>query len=70
MIEDVVYATAKQIAQNSGRTLGEVISQLARKGLVSEPSFDMKNGISVFRIRNSGAKIPGSRATEILDEED
>src|ERR1700722_14672389 len=50
MIEDDVYATAKQIAENSGRTLGEVISQLARKGLASEPSFDIKNGVPVFRI--------------------
>ena len=70
MIEDDVYATAKQMAENSGRTLGEVISQLARKGLESEPSFDSENGIPVFRIGNSAEKMPGSRATEILDEED
>ena len=69
MIEDDVYARAKQIAENSGRTLGEVISRLARKGLASEPSFDIKNGVPVFRIGNSAEKIPG-RAAEILDEED
>jgi hypothetical protein len=28
MIEDDIYETAKQIAQNSGRSLGEIISQL------------------------------------------
>ena len=70
MIEDDVYATAKQIAENSGRTLGEVISQLARKGLASEPSFDIENGIPVFRIEISAEKISGSRAAEILDEAD
>ena len=70
MIEDDVYATAKQIAENSGRTLGEVISQLARKGLASEPSFDLKNGMPVFRIGSSAEKIPGNRAAEILNEED
>jgi hypothetical protein len=70
MIEDDVYAIAKQIAEHSGRTLGEVISQLARKGLISEPSFDIKNGVPVFRIGDSAAKIPGSRAAEFLDEED
>jgi hypothetical protein len=48
-IEDDVYAMAKQIAENSGRSLGEVISQLARKGLAAEPSFDIKNGVPVFR---------------------
>jgi hypothetical protein len=69
MIEDDVYATAKQIAEHSGRTLGEVISQLARKGLASEPAFDFKAGVPVFRIGNSTEKIPGSRAAEILDTE-
>jgi hypothetical protein len=70
MIEDDVYATAKEISENSGRTLGEVISHLARKGLASEPSFDIKNGLPVFRIGNSEEKISGSRAAEILDQED
>jgi hypothetical protein len=69
MIEDDVYASAKQIAEHSGRTLGEVISRLARKGLSSEPSFDIKNGVPVFRIGNSAEEIPGSRAAEMLNEE-
>jgi hypothetical protein len=70
MIEDDVYVTAKQIAENSGRTLGEVISQLARRGLASEPLFNSKNGVPVFRIGNCAEKIPGRRAAEILDEQD
>lgn len=70
MIEDDVYATAKQIAENSGRSLGEVISQLARKGLASEPSFDIENGVPVFRVGDSRERIPGDRAAEILTEED
>lgn len=69
MIEDDVYASAKQIAENSGRTLGEVISQLARKGLSAEPSFDLKNGVPVFRIGDFPERIPGDRAAGILDEE-
>ena len=69
MIDDDVYATAKQIAENSGRSLGEVISQLARKGLASEPSFDIKNGIPLFRVGDSPERIPGDRAAEILDKE-
>jgi hypothetical protein len=70
MIADDVYATAKQMAENSGRSLGEVISQLARKGLASEPSFDIKNGVPVFRVGDSLERIPGDRAAEILAEED
>jgi hypothetical protein len=70
MIEDDVYATAKQIAQNSGRSLGEVISQLARKGLASEAAFDIKNGLPVFQVGDSADRIPADRAAKILDEED
>ena len=70
MIEDDVYTTAKQIAQSSGGTLGEVISQLVRQGLAAEPSFDIKNGVPVFRIANSIERIPGSRAAAILDQGD
>jgi hypothetical protein len=56
MIERDIYATAKQIAENSGRGLGEVISQLARKGLAAEPSFEIKNGVlcSAGEILQSG----------------
>jgi hypothetical protein len=70
MIEDDIYDTAKQIAQNSGRSLGEVISQLARKGLASKPAFNIENGLPVFRVGDSPAQIPGGRAAEILNAED
>jgi hypothetical protein len=70
MLEDDVYATARQIAENSGRSLGAVISQLARKGLAAEPSFDLKNGVPVFRVGDSPERIRGDRAAKILDEGD
>ena len=70
MIEDDIYAVAKQMAENSGRSLGEVLSGLARKGLSAEPAFDMKNGLPVFRVSDPAQPIPGNRASEILDEED
>jgi hypothetical protein len=70
MIEDDIYETAKQIAQNSGRSLGEIISQLARKGLASEPAFTIKNGIPVFRVGDSPERIPGDLAAEIVDSGD
>jgi hypothetical protein len=70
MLEEDVYAAAKQIAENSGCSLGAVISQLARKGLAAEPSFELKNGVPVFRVGDSPERIPGDRAAEILAEED
>ena len=69
MLSDDVYVAAKRIAESSGRSLGEVVSQLVRKGLVSEPSFNTENGIPVFRVSASDEAIPGNRAVELLDEE-
>jgi hypothetical protein len=69
MLSDDVYVAAKKIAASSGRSLGEVVSQLVRKGLVSEPSFNIENGIPVFRVGGSDEPIPGGRAAELLDEE-
>jgi hypothetical protein len=48
MIEDDVYAKAKRIAEKSGCSLGEVISQLPQKGLAVQPYFETKNGVPVF----------------------
>lgn len=69
MLSDDVYVAAKKIAESSGRSLSEVVSQLVRKGLVSEPSFSNKNGIPVFRVGASDEPIPGDRVAELLDEE-
>jgi hypothetical protein len=48
------------MAEESGRTLGQVISQLARKGLLYEPLFETE--VPVFRVLIGAAMIPGNRA--------
>jgi hypothetical protein len=68
LIEDDVYAAAKRIAANSGLSLGEVVSRLARKGLSVEPKFEAKNGIPVFRVSDAADLIAGNRAAEILGD--
>jgi hypothetical protein len=60
MIDDDVYVKVKQMAEDSGRTFGQVISQLARKGLLSEQLFDTE--VPVFRVFIGAAMIPGNRA--------
>ena len=69
IIDDDVYAKVTQMAEESGRTLGQVISQLARKSLLSdlsrhseakaEPLFDTE--APVFRVLIGAAMIPGNR---------
>jgi hypothetical protein len=68
-IDDDIYATVKEMPQNSGRTFGEVLTRLARNGLAAEPAFDVKNGVPVFRVSADAKKIPGNRADELLDTE-
>jgi predicted CopG family antitoxin len=60
MIDDDVYMKVKQMAENSGCTFGQVISQLARKGLLSEQLFETE--VPVFRVLIGAAMIPGNRA--------
>ncbi len=69
MLDDDIHAAAKQIARESGRTFGEVISRLVRRGLSTEPRFDRIDDLPVFPVGPSATAIPGTRAKEILDEE-
>ena len=70
MIDDDVYVKVTQIAETSGRTFGQVISQLARKGLVSDLSRHseakaepfIETEVPVFRVLIGAAMIPGNRA--------
>jgi hypothetical protein len=66
MIDDDVHVKVRQIAEDSGRTFGQVISQLAREGLLSEPLCDTE--VPVFRVLIGAAMIPGNRAG-LLDRE-
>jgi hypothetical protein len=60
MIDDDVYVKVRQMAEDSGRTFGQVISQLARKGLLYEPLFETE--VPVFRVLIGAAMIPGNKA--------
>jgi len=49
-IEDDILLAAKERAKQEGRTAGEVLSDLARKGLTGESSknLSIRNGVPVF----------------------
>ena len=63
-IDDDVYVKVKQMAEDSGRTFGQVISRLARKGLSGESVAPM------FRILVGAAIIPGNRAADLIDSQE
>ena len=64
-IDDDVYVKVKQIAEESGHTFGQIISELARKGLGSEPQGNPESVNPVFRVMIGAAIIPGNRVVAI-----
>jgi hypothetical protein len=68
-IEDDVLQAAKELAKHEGRTAGEVLSDLARKGLVSSSSnkSTVRNGVPVLPSR--GEIITLKKIQQIMDEE-
>jgi len=61
-IDDDVYVKVKQIAAESGHTFGQIISELARKGLGAQAQCNPESVIPVFRVMIGAAIIPGNRA--------
>ena len=68
-VDNDVFEAAQAQARASGRKLGEVISQLARRGLRASADTAVKNGLPVFKVSGSAPVIPSDRAKELLDEE-
>ncbi len=67
-LDDEVYQLAKSLAENSNRTLGEVISELVRRGL--EPrSPTIVDDLPVFDVPREAEIIPGNRAAVLLADE-
>jgi hypothetical protein len=61
-IDDDVYLKVKRIAEDSGHTFGQVISQLARKSLRAGAQCDEESVVPVIRVTIGAAIIPGNRA--------
>ncbi|HSM94080.1 MAG TPA: hypothetical protein VLT47_14475 [Anaeromyxobacteraceae bacterium] len=66
--EDVARA-AQELARTSGRRLGKVLSELARKGLKAEASFSVKGGFPTFKVSPDAEVIPGDRARSLLEDD-
>ena len=68
-LADDVYEAAKTLAEGAGKSLGVVISELARRGL--RPHLDQQddNLLPTFSVPAKAELIPGNRASELLAEE-
>lgn len=56
-IEDDVLRAAKSLADAEGRTVGEVISELARKGLAPRPQEATEGDFPVFSVPDNATPI-------------
>lgn len=51
-IDDDVLAAARALADQQGRSVGEIVSQLARRALLPPPqNATVRNGITLFPLR-------------------
>jgi hypothetical protein len=67
-IDDDVQAAAKAIAQQKHKTIGEVVSDLARRSL--RPAFDLgeRNGVPILPVRDSRVMVTPEVVDALRDE--
>ncbi len=68
-LDDDVFEAAQTLAASSGKKLGQVLSQLARRGLRNEVAAARKSGLPVFEVASDAAIIPSNRAQKLLAED-
>lgn len=68
-LDDDVFEAAKALAEGSGRQLGAVLSQLARRGLRASAEVSHRNGLPVFKVSPDAPVIPSRRAAELSAED-
>ncbi len=68
-LDDDVAQAAQALARGSGKTFGQVLSQLARRGLRAQNEHATRNGLPVFRVSANAPVIPSGRASDLLADE-
>ncbi|OFW30755.1 MAG: hypothetical protein A3H97_10665 [Acidobacteria bacterium RIFCSPLOWO2_02_FULL_65_29] len=68
-LDDDVYEAARALMEASGKTLGRVLSDLARRGLKPRSDFRSKRTLPVFLVPANAPVIPSTRARELEAEE-
>ena len=66
--EDVLQA-AKELAATQGKTAGQVVSELARRGLAPTGSARLRNGVPVLPHRRAGAPRPTMKQVNDLRDD-
>lgn len=67
-IDDDVVAAARELAANARRSLGAVISELARRGL-TPARVETTDGLPVIRVPGDASPITPEMVRRALDED-
>lgn len=69
-IDDDILAAAKSLAERQRKTVGEVISALARQGLRRAPRSHsaVRNGVPLLRVRKTSTAVTMEFVNQLRDE--
>lgn len=67
-IDDDVLDAARSLSEAAGRSLGEVISELARRGLAPRPEEAVEKGFPVFSVSPGAKPITLEMVQKALEE--
>ena len=67
-IDDDVLSIAKQLASQRGMSIGQVVSELARKGLKPAAPYRYADDFPVFEVREDAAVFGLDEVKEALEE--
>ena len=68
-IDDDVLTAAREVARSEGKSVGEVISFLARKALRPAPaSENVRNGIPLLRLRPDAPRVTSELVKQLSEE--
>ncbi len=68
-IDDDVLDAARAIADQTRRSLGDVVSDLARRGLKPGPETESSGGLPVFRVSEKARPFTPDAVRRELDED-
>ena len=67
-IDDHVLAVARTLSREQGRSLGSIVSDLARRGLADRHSTSASTGLPTFDVRPDAHPITAEMVREAMDE--
>lgn len=68
-LDEDVLAAARALAQQQDKTLGEVVSELARRGLApAAPAPTYRNGIRLMPVRPDAKPVTLEQINELRDD--